>query len=110
MTKRLSFFFFAAMIAACSDDVDPNPNASSGATQTKADTLSSSFATTCTSCHGDTGLGKAEYPKIPGTRDEASFIAIVRSGKGDMPAFAESRISDAELKADYLWLTTKRPQ
>jgi mono/diheme cytochrome c family protein len=70
--------------------------------------LSTSFQNTCARCHGEEGKGKDTYPPIPGTRDEAAFITIVRSGLGEMPASDASQFSDADLKADYLWLTTKR--
>ncbi|MBX3215773.1 MAG: cytochrome c [Labilithrix sp.] len=72
-------------------------------------TLSASFASTCTKCHGAEGKGQNGYPSIPGNKTESAFIAIVRSGSGDMPATSASQFSDADLKSDYLWLTTKRP-
>jgi mono/diheme cytochrome c family protein len=72
--------------------------------------LSAAYQSNCQRCHGPVGEGKGSYPRIPNTKTttEASFISQVRSGKGEMPAFAASQISDADLKADYLYLTTQR--
>ncbi|MBX3206475.1 MAG: cytochrome c [Labilithrix sp.] len=108
MTKRmLACFVTATMIVACADEENENPNPPREQPgETSA--LSASFQSVCATCHGDDGKGKGKYPSIPGGKDESAFIAIVRSGRGDMPASDASRISDADLKADYLWLTTKR--
>lgn len=111
MTKRMACVLAAALLAvACGDEEDPNPNPNPNQEQTSQGSqgLSTSFKDVCSVCHGEEGRGKGQYPSIPGTKDESAFIAIVRSGRGDMPASDASRISDAELKADYLWLTTKR--
>ncbi|MBL9111313.1 MAG: cytochrome c [Myxococcales bacterium] len=72
--------------------------------------LSQAYQNNCARCHGATGLGSGQFPKIPGSKDEAAFIAFVRAGspRGTMTAYSASQISDADLKADYLWLTTKR--
>jgi mono/diheme cytochrome c family protein len=108
MIKRLFASALVVMAVACSDD--DNDDLKSGNTppaQTEP-TLSSSFQSVCARCHGAEGRGQGTYPSIPGTRDEASFIAIVRSGGSEMPASTAAQISDADLKADYLWLTTKR--
>jgi mono/diheme cytochrome c family protein len=108
MIKRLfAIVVVATTIVACSEEEDPNPNPPRQQQEAKS-ALSTGFQNVCATCHGDEGRGKGQYPSLPGTRDEAAFIAIVRSGRGDMPASDSSRISDAELKADYLWLTTKR--
>jgi mono/diheme cytochrome c family protein len=107
MTKTMFATLIAATMAvACSEDEDPK--SSSPTTEQTKSGLSASFQSTCARCHGDEGRGKDTFPSIPGSRDEASFIAIVRSGQGDMPANAAATISDEELRADYLWLTTKR--
>jgi len=107
---------FLAMVAVfasgCgSDDSSSSSSGTSGASGTSgtsASGISNAFGSNCARCHGPSGLGQAQYPKLPGNKDEAGFIAIVRSGKGDMPAFSTSNISDADLKADYAWMTTKR--
>ena len=99
----------ATMAAACgSDDEKSSPGVrptDAGTTEAK---LSVAFSDQCSRCHGDEGLGSSVYPKIPGSKDEAAFIAIVRAGRGEMPAFKPSEISDAELKADYLYLTRRK--
>ena len=109
MTKTmLAVACAATMAVACGDDAD-----STTTTRPRTGTsssLSSSFANSCASCHGDEGEGKASYPAIPGAKSasESAFIELVRAGTGDMPAFTSKQISDANLKSDYLWLATKR--
>lgn len=116
MTKRTSTRVRAMVVCvvslatstlaiACGDD---GSTPSNGSGQTTSSGLSAAFGSNCARCHGAQGLGQGVYPKIPGNKDEATFIAFVRVGKGDMPAFDASKISDADLKADYAWMTTKR--
>ena len=71
--------------------------------------LSTPFLNACANCHGPEGRGRGLYPPIPGGRSEAGYIEVVRTGRGAMTAFDETRISDEELKSDYRWLTTVRP-
>lgn len=109
MTKRLAVAMFATLVmVACGEDEDPNPNPPRQRTTQTTSGLSTGFQDVCAVCHGDEGRGKGQYPAIPGDKDESAFIAIVRAGRGDMPATDATRISDEELKSDYLWLTTKR--
>lgn len=92
---------FMLALTGCSSD-DPGTTTSG---------LSQAYQNNCARCHGATGLGSSQYPKLPGTKDsEAGYIAAVRAGSAarGMAAFSASQISDADLKADYLWLTTKR--
>ena len=89
-------------LSGCSSDT-PGTTAPAG--------LSAAYTSSCSRCHGPKGEGAGQFPKIPGTKtDEASFIAAVRGGSADrrMPAFSASQISDADLKADFVFLTTKR--
>lgn len=89
-------------VMGCSSDTTTGPTDAS---------LSSAYASNCTRCHGPKGEGAGQFPKIPGKQgSEAAFIAYVRAGSPDqrMPSFSASQISDADLKADYLWFTTKR--
>lgn len=105
-----SLAIVASLTSACSssDDVG-QPESGSGAPDGgNAAHLSGAFINLCATCHGDEGRGKDTAPAIPGARDEQGYIARVRSGGGPMPAFDSSLITDAELKADYAWLTTKR--
>lgn len=105
MTKigiALATVSLALGLAACSGtDTTDAGTTSSG--------LSKSYTTNCNRCHGPKGEGAGRYPRIPGDKaSDAAYIAFVRGGKGEMPAFDASQISDADLKADYLWLTTQR--
>ena len=63
--------------------------------------LSPVFNTACTSCHGDQGRGQGTIPQIPGALSLADYKAVVRSGRGGMPSFGASAISEAQLDADY---------
>ncbi|MDX2024505.1 MAG: cytochrome c [Deltaproteobacteria bacterium] len=64
-------------------------------------TLSKPFQSNCAACHGGAGEGSAKYPALPGKLSLPEFIAKVRSGINEMPAFAASFISDAQLTADF---------
>ena len=59
------------------------------------------FASQCTSCHpgANAGIGPALYGPQFAARyaDDASLAAVIRQGKGGMPAFAPSQVSDADL-------------
>lgn len=98
-----SAVFMLALTGCSSDDT-------TGDAGTATSGLSQAYQNNCARCHGATGLGSGQFPKIPGSKDEAAFIAFVRAGspRGTMTAYSASQISDADLKADYLWLTTKR--
>ncbi|MBX3260850.1 MAG: cytochrome c [Labilithrix sp.] len=129
MTKRTLAYFVtvAAMTTAgCADkeespsdgqsqrdagspDDSEDPGGSEDPDDSETLTLSASFQAVCAKCHGAEGRGQGGFPSIPGGRSESAFIAIVRSGRGEMPASDASKISDADLASDYLWLTTKRP-
>jgi len=95
-----------ASLAGCSSSDDGN--GSSSGTQQGTSGLSAAFANNCARCHGPRGEGQGTFPRIPGSRDVDGFIALVRAGKGNMPAFDATKISDADLRADYAWLTTRR--
>jgi mono/diheme cytochrome c family protein len=62
----------------------------------------------CSSCHGHEGQGGAA-PRI-GVKPPpmAAFIAYVRKPAGNMPAFAPSVLSDAELVDIYAFLSGRR--
>lgn len=115
MKQTMAFLCVAAALGlvACSSDDDggassSSSSSSSGSSGTTSG-LSAAYKNNCQRCHGATGEGGGAFPRIPGgASSEASFIARVRAGKGQMPAFSASQISDADLKADYLWLTTQR--
>jgi mono/diheme cytochrome c family protein len=70
-----------------------------------AGALSKAFGSQCARCHGPTGAGSGKYPKLPGTKTSSTFIPYVRTGKGEMPPFDASQISDADLAADFAVLS-----
>lgn len=106
-TKNLALALLASTllttgIAGCSDDA-------SSSTGPADPNLSQGYAKQCLRCHGSQGQGGGEYPRIPGTKaDVAAYKAYVRVGKGEMPAFSATQISDADLEKDFTWMTTVR--
>ena len=118
MTKTMlaAVAMTATMIVACGGDDDGSKPGSSG-DGTQASGLSASFQAVCAKCHGDEGRGQGIYPQIPGTKDEAAFIAIVRSGRGEMPATNTARFTGlpidrivpmaSTIPADYLGMSTR---
>ena len=59
------------------------------------------FAAQCTSCHpgANAGIGPAVYGPQFAERypDDGPLAAVIRQGKGGMPAFAQDQISDQDL-------------
>jgi mono/diheme cytochrome c family protein len=59
------------------------------------------FLTTCFGCHpnGNAGIGPALHGEAFAARypDEAAIAALVRAGRGGMPAFGSDKLSDADL-------------
>lgn len=108
MSCVVSLVMIALSVGCGSDDGSTSSSSSSSGTGQSSSGLSAAFGSNCARCHGPKGEGQGIYPRIPGTKDEPTFIAFVRTGKGEMPAFDSSTISDADLKADYAWMTTKR--
>ncbi len=82
-----------------------------GADTAAAPTLSNAFRSSCATCHGGSGQGSAKYPTIPGALTREQYIGKVRTGYLEMPAFAASFITDADLGADFdaLVLLKKNP-
>jgi len=93
----------ALNLVACSssDGSSPIPSTDAGAKTA----LSASFGAKCARCHGASGLGAGKYPKLPGKPDADTFVAFVRAGRGEMPAFSASDISDADLRSDFAYLS-----
>ncbi len=61
-------------------------------------------AKSCAACHGPEALG-GMGPNLKTPKREASLITTtVRSGKGAMPAFAQSQVSDADLQSMIAFL------
>jgi hypothetical protein len=63
--------------------------------------LSEPFTKVCAPCHGGAGEGKGAYPGLPGTLSREEFVAKVRGGTANMPAFPSSLIDDAALGRDF---------
>jgi mono/diheme cytochrome c family protein len=59
------------------------------------------FASNCNSCHpnANAGIGPALYgPQFTARfADDAAVVAVIRHGKGGMPAFASSQLSDQDV-------------
>jgi mono/diheme cytochrome c family protein len=59
------------------------------------------FATTCNSCHpnANAGIGPALHGSAFASRypDDNLLVAVIRQGKGGMPAFSPSELSDVDL-------------
>jgi mono/diheme cytochrome c family protein len=94
-------FALALAAAACASSTGGSADGDGG---TKG-ALSKAFGSQCARCHGPTGAGSGKYPKLPGTKTSATFIPYVRTGKGEMPPFDASQISDADLTADFAVLS-----
>lgn len=61
------------------------------------------YATNCASCHGDRAEGLFRFPRLAGVVSEKypnpdDQAAVVRSGRGEMPAFAD-KLSPEEIRA-----------
>jgi mono/diheme cytochrome c family protein len=68
------------------------------------------YAQECMSCHGDQGQGSGGVPNLSGnggvTADNPDgVIAIVKHGKGSMPAFGD-KLSDVEIAAVVSFIRT----
>jgi len=63
--------------------------------------LSAGFASTCAGCHGPTGQGQGPYPALTRVATLQEFVAIVRGGRKQMPAFSATSVSDDRLASDF---------
>lgn len=98
----------ASLAAGCSSEEKSAAPSSSGSSGQASSGLSLAFASKCSRCHGTTATGQGIYPALPGRQSASSYAAVVRSGRKEMPSFDASQISDADLAADFDWMTTKR--
>jgi mono/diheme cytochrome c family protein len=66
------------------------------------------FAAQCTSCHpgANAGIGPALYGPQFAERypDDGPLAAVIRQGKGGMPAFAQNQINDQDLSIFVAYL------
>ena len=78
---------------------------------TAAATIPSAFFTSCSGCHS--AYGAAANPAVPNLFSSSesleAFTARVRQGKGVMPAFASTAISDAEIEQTYAYFKKGSP-
>jgi mono/diheme cytochrome c family protein len=66
------------------------------------------FARLCTSCHpnANAGIGPALYGTAFADRypDDAAVAAVIRQGKGGMPAFSSAQLSDQDVATVIAYL------
>lgn len=77
-----------------------------GSSSTTVNT-SAAFKQLCGTCHGAGGEGKPLYPTLPGNLTREQFVAKVRGGVKNMPAFAADIIDDATLGRDFDAMRTR---
>jgi mono/diheme cytochrome c family protein len=68
------------------------------------------YAQECLSCHGDQGQGSEGVPNLSGNggvtaNNPKPVIAIVKHGRGGMPAFGQ-KLSDVEIAAIVSYIRT----
>lgn len=91
MKNLFGAFALAALLASCGDSSTnlatlPTGTASQGITV---------FQSNCMSCHGSSAAG-GSGPNIRGAGSD-TIQSVVRSGKGSMPAFSTTTITDQSL-------------
>ncbi len=64
-------------------------------------TLSKAFQSNCAACHGGAGQGSDKYPALPGKLSRDEYIAKVRMGVREMPAFSAAFVTDDQLASDF---------
>jgi len=92
-----------ATATGCAEEENPNTSTRlrDGGSSNSGVGLTSAYSNKCARCHGEQGQGSGKYPPLPNGKDENTFIGVVRSGRGEMPAFTSADITDADLKADF---------
>jgi mono/diheme cytochrome c family protein len=63
----------------------------------------------CYRCHGTQGQGGAGARLVPNPPQAAALIAYVRKPKGQMPAYCEKCVSDADLTDIQAYLASLPP-
>ena len=59
---------------------------------------------TCDTCHGTSGEGASQGPKIVPPGGFASFISQLRTPANKMPPYSKEKLSDAEVADIYAFL------
>ena len=68
------------------------------------------FQRACAACHGEaSGSPVVRLPR-PFEYDADTVRALVREGRGEMPAFSSGQISDPEIKAVAAYLASGAPR
>jgi mono/diheme cytochrome c family protein len=68
------------------------------------------FQRACAACHGEaSGSPIVRLPR-PFEYDADTVHALVREGRGEMPAFSSGQISDPEIKAVAAYLASDSPR
>lgn len=88
-------------VASRSQAAEGNHISSTQVPEMQFDQLSNQFQRACAGCHGSEGEGKTGYPSLRGTLALSDFQAIIRSGKGNMPAFSSTYLPDSVLESDF---------
>jgi mono/diheme cytochrome c family protein len=88
-------------IVSASPAASPQASASAPVGNDDAAAGQAVFARTCNSCHpnANAGIGPALYGPAFAARypDDAAIAAVIRQGKGGMPAFSAAQLSDGDL-------------
>lgn len=79
--------------------------APSGAPGATAGAVNKPFVANCASCHGESATGGFGPSLLHIALSPAALDGIVRHGRRQMPAFAPSTLSDADLQSIYSFLT-----
>jgi mono/diheme cytochrome c family protein len=91
----------------CGDATSQSSAVVSAVTRVRETTgLSDEFLDACAGCHGLDGRGKGNYPDL--TAAAEAMEAVVRGGRGAMPAFSERAYSQAALASDSTALALLR--
>jgi mono/diheme cytochrome c family protein len=111
LLASLASLAIALAAVACAEEENPNTSTRlrDGGTSNSGIGLSTAFTNKCARCHGEQGQGSGKYPPLPNGKDESAYVALVRAGRDEMPAFTTVEITDADLKADFAVLT-KQPR
>lgn len=68
------------------------------------------FKRNCAACHGEgDGAPVVALPR-PFVYEDAQVLAVVRDGRGEMPAFSSGQIADSEVAAVAAFLRSGAPR
>ncbi len=90
----------SAVALAAAPGADPSPAPRGGAV----------FQRACAACHGEASGSPVRRLPRPFDYDADTVRALVREGRGEMPAFSSGQISDPEIKAVAAYLASDAPR